>query len=847
MSRKACAMAFALLMAAAVFLVPGLTQKAYADDGVVISEENFPDEIFLEYVSNNYDLDHNGQLSPDEINKVLKIDVDTKQISSLKGIEYFTALTTLYCKSNKLTSLDISRNTALKELECDHNQLTSLDVSRNTALEKLNFYYNKVTSLDVSKNTALKELECDHNQLTSLDVSRNTALIKLDCGSNPLTGLDVSNNTALESLECYDIGLTSLDVSKNTALTYLDCAYNNLTSLDVSKNTHLTELYCFKNKLARLDLSKNTFLSRLVCYSCQLTALNVSGDTDLMVIICHDNQLTSLDLSSCKNLERIVCIGNQLTSLNLSNNPALTTIYCGGNQLTSLDLSNKTSLRAKDTKFNSQSGYAHATYRDGKLVLDLASDLGLDVSRVSDVTVTGGTYSDGKAYFDIPVSTDAKIAYKYNTLNNNLTDPKMNVTLTLAATVTFDTRGGSRVEPQTVKAGENVTKPADPTKTGYKFGGWYKDASCTTACDFSEAVIEDMTLYARWIPNTYTVHFDANGGSGTMSDMNLDNDEEKTLTANIFTKSGYHFTGWNTKKDGSGTAYSDQQSVKNLSSEDGAKITLYAQWEAAIYEPTVTPDDNGKTTVTPEDPKGGDLVTITPTPKDGYVVDEVTVIDKDGNPVDVTDNKDGTYSFIQPEGSVTITVTYKKKTLILNLKARTGGNKTEKLVWTKVKGADGYNVYFAKCGSKLKKIRSTKANRLKKTGLRKGTIYKYKVKAYKLKNGKKLYLASSNSAHAVAGGYNKKYTDVKKITVSKKRLTLKAGKTARIRATQMKRKKGRKFLKTAHAAIFRYRSTDKSVATVSRSGKVRAKKAGTCRIYVYAQNGLAAATTIVVK
>ena len=78
----------------------------------------------------------------------------------------------------------------------------------------------------MSQNTALTSLSCYDNQLTSLDVSQNTALTYLGCHKNQLTTLDVSQNTALTNLSCYDNQLTSLDISKNTEL-YLFKCYNN--------------------------------------------------------------------------------------------------------------------------------------------------------------------------------------------------------------------------------------------------------------------------------------------------------------------------------------------------------------------------------------------------------------------------------------------------------------------------------------------------------------------------------------------------------------------------------------------------------------------------------------------
>jgi uncharacterized repeat protein (TIGR02543 family) len=355
----------------------------------------------------------------------------------------------------------------------------------------------------------------------------------------------------------------------------------------------------------------------------------------------------------------------------------------------------------------------------------------------------------------------------------------------------------------------------------------------------------------------YAINYELNGGTDDANNPEYYTSSE-SITLKSPTRTGYIFEGWYIDQDLKNKA----DDVAIPAGSTGVK-TFYAKWmkyepvTPTTYEPIVTPSGSGTTTVTPTNPEAGDTVTITPTPNDGYEVDTITVTDKDGNTVDVKDNGNGTYSFTQPAGSVTVTVTYKKKDTpvtpvvttnpILNLKAVPAGKTVEKLTWTKVKGAEGYDVYFAKCGNKFRKIKSTKSLTLKKKGLKKGTAYKYKVHAYKMQDGKKVYITSAYVSHAIAGGYNSKYTDAKSITAAKKSITLEAGKTVRVRATQKKYKSGRKFLKTSHAALFRYKSTDKSVATVDRNGKVTAKNAGTCTIYIYAQNGLAALTTITVK
>src|SRR6185369_8885994 len=150
-----------------------------------------------------------------------KISVNIAGISDMTGIEAFTALDSLSCFFNNLTSLNISACTALRYFDCDYIQLTSLNVSSNTPLTSLN---------------------CINNPFTALNVSSNTALVGLGCGGNKITSLDVSHNTALTALVCFYDSITSLNVSANTHLTYFDCSFNKLTSLNMQNgnNSNLT-------------------------------------------------------------------------------------------------------------------------------------------------------------------------------------------------------------------------------------------------------------------------------------------------------------------------------------------------------------------------------------------------------------------------------------------------------------------------------------------------------------------------------------------------------------------------------------------------------------------------------
>ena len=147
--------------------------------------------------------------------------------------------------------------------------------------------------------------------------------------------------------------------------------------------------------------------------------------------------------------------------------------------------------------------------------------------------------------------------------------------------VTFVSTGGTPVNGQLVASGEMIDEPTAPTREGYSFTGWYTDEGLTEKYEFGTPVTKNMTLYAGWRANTYVLKFDANGGTGTMSDQSFTYDASQNLTNNSFINPGYTFLVWNTAADGSGAAYNDGESVKNLTTEADGTVTLYAIWDAA--------------------------------------------------------------------------------------------------------------------------------------------------------------------------------------------------------------------------------------------------------------------------
>ena len=172
-----------------------------------------PDAAFRAFCITKGYADADGYIIKEKAAAVTTLDVSDMGIASLKGIEYFTALTELECYGNQLTTLDVTGCTVLTVLNCSENQLTTLDVTRCTALTYLECNSNQLSALNVKECTALTQLYCDDNRLTELDIKGYTALKYLYCDNNLLTTLDVTGCTALTTLRCHNNRLTTLDAS----------------------------------------------------------------------------------------------------------------------------------------------------------------------------------------------------------------------------------------------------------------------------------------------------------------------------------------------------------------------------------------------------------------------------------------------------------------------------------------------------------------------------------------------------------------------------------------------------------------------------------------------------------
>ena len=226
--------------------------------------------------------------------------------------------------------------------------------------------------------------------------------------------------------------------------------------------------------------------------------------------------------------------------------------------------------------------------------------------RGTTVTFNGGRIGSGNSapygsgvYSDVTPTYNSGRFYTASVYTSSIPTNKY-------STITFNQNSGNNGTSSISYQYWNSNLPniTIPTRAGYTFNGyknsngeWYYNADGTPYNKSGDGIKWDyigaQTLTAQWTPITYTIAYDTNGGEGTINSTAATYDANATLAA-APTRTGYTFNGWNTVADGTGTTYQAGASVSNLTSTNGATVTLYAQWTPNTY--TVTLDNQSATT-----------------------------------------------------------------------------------------------------------------------------------------------------------------------------------------------------------------------------------------------------------
>ena len=205
-------------------------------------------------------------------------------------------------------------------------------------------------------------------------------------------------------------------------------------------------------------------------------------------------------------------------------------------------------------------------------------------------------------------------------------------------TITFNTDGGSAIDPITQDYATTVTAPAVPTRDGYTFAGWDKDIPTTIPA-------ENVTITATWTPVNYTISYELDGGSVDGNNPASYTIESAPITLINPTKSGYDFAGW------TGTELDEATKTVTIATGCTGNRSYTATWTKTVYSVSIT---GAGVTADKTNPEYGESVTITIEPDEDRTLNKLTV-----NDVDVTKGVvDGQYTITSVTGNVVVVATF---------------------------------------------------------------------------------------------------------------------------------------------------------------------------------------------
>ena len=208
------------------------------EEAVKIDAVYFPDGVFRDYITKNFDKDNDGFLSRHEIEEARVLDLSfNNYITNLQGIELFSNLEHLVIHNTKIKEFDTSGNHSLKFLDCSNTKIKRLDIS----------------------NTNLYHLDCSNTKIKKLDI-HSSNLSYLDCSNTNIKELNLSKNYSLRELHCEHTEIKELDITDTRNLCYLSCDNIKIEDINFYNSnlmSHLNYLICNNIKFKRFNFSNN--------------------------------------------------------------------------------------------------------------------------------------------------------------------------------------------------------------------------------------------------------------------------------------------------------------------------------------------------------------------------------------------------------------------------------------------------------------------------------------------------------------------------------------------------------------------------------------------------------------
>lgn len=383
-----------MAMVTGVMVAGGSLGQVHAEEpsktGVEVNETNFPDETFRNYVRENFDSNLDGKLSEAEIKGAEEVSLPEEEVSSVKGIEYLSALKKLNLNSTHVSEVDVTKNPELERL--DLGMINEMD-------EEFNMTYT-LSSIDVTKNPKLKYLDITYSNVDQIDVTKNPELEELHVFMSKISNLDLSNNKKLRRLDANNTNLEKVDVTKNLELFALNLEYTDVSSVDVTKNPKLYEIYLTgDDKITSINLTKNPKLGHLRVSGTNIHSLDLSGNKELAAFYnckqTYENPITweeeqieaapiekldfshankmfeiyldgspikSIDVSNQRNLRHLQIRNTAIKSVDVTKNPKLASLCVTGTPIKKLDISKNKKLATLDIENTNISNMKHIDF-----------------------------------------------------------------------------------------------------------------------------------------------------------------------------------------------------------------------------------------------------------------------------------------------------------------------------------------------------------------------------------------------------------------------------------------------------------------------------------------------------
>ncbi|EHQ0693716.1 InlB B-repeat-containing protein [Listeria monocytogenes] len=533
-------------------------------------------------------------VTQEELESITKLVVAGEKVASIQGIEYLTNLEYLNLNGNQITDISpLSNLVKLTNLYIGTNKITDISALQNlTNLREL--YLNEDNISDISPLANLTKmyslnLGANHNLSDLSPLSNMTGLNYLTVTESKVKDVTpIANLTDLYSLSLNYNQIEDISpLASLTSLHYFTAYVNQITGITpVANMTRLNSLKIGNNKIT--DLSPLANLSQLTWLEIgtnQISDINAVKDlTKLKMLNVGSNQIS--DISVLNNL-------SQLNSLFLNNNQLgnedmeviggltnLTTLFLSQNHIT--DIRPLASLSKMDSAdFANQ--VIKKPARNFSKTLSVPNNItSIDGTLVTPKTISNnGTYDAPNVNWSSPsYLPEVRYTFKQDVAVGSTTSSYTGIIIQplnepLDYNVTFNIDGNTS-EVKTVTEEDLIPEPANPTKQGYTFDGWYDAETGGTKWDFTTGQMpaNDLMLYAHFSVNSYQVNFDIDGA--VMNEAVVYDTLLNEPTAP--TKQGYTFDGWYDAETG-GNKW-DFKTMKMPAND----VTLYAHFTVSSYQ-----------------------------------------------------------------------------------------------------------------------------------------------------------------------------------------------------------------------------------------------------------------------